>query len=783
MLVVGRRVDDDDDTTTMSRPPPLWYPPPYPITGTIAPPRSSPHQAQHYHSDVAMRRRHLLLIIALNSTCQANINIAPLSTPTASASSASASASVTASSIDAGVGTDRKDGISDSKGKGRKSSLSIPKFWGSQREKNKSDSTEGGDKGDKSTSTDTDTAVGDLAPENSESDGEESGESEAKSSEGGNEHDDFSPTTVDDEAESEANQEKQKTKSPKADDDEKEVDHQIQPSDPQPQSNQTRSGILYMNIAPPTGPLIIPQHHHARPMPYPYQPSPPSRNNKPPSLLSSLLSALFPPRPPSHMPPPSPYGPPQMPPFAPSGNNNPLVSLLLRLALISLGTLLMELFGIGSHSDAFLPTPAQHYTFERVNDRYRRDGMALRLALESPPPGVSKHRWKRVFRRRRREALMSSSTTDEGVESMIEPPSLGNGALYNRTVIIVEMKPDSRVGNGMAEQLRDTVSFLIEQHRDHIDKRLKSTNHANSLMLHLPSNLLPRYLSSSAPSSSSSSQRTVNGIRPALGNELEVLLFLDSPGGTVQDYGLASSQLARLRNEPQITLSVCVDKVAASGGYMMACQATPGQLFAAPFAMVGSIGVLMETVNVNEVLRRYGVKPLVIKAGKNKAPLKTLGEVTSEELEMAQNDADLIHEAFQQWVTASRPNVVVSKDWIDKVCTGAVFLGKEARDLGLVDRVITSDEYVAERIAAGDRVLRLIPYKGPQFGLKLSPLDILLSGMDAEGRAKIRERIQGLGMRVIQCIAPLCRVGVTVTVLNRLASLSNNPCTSYSWAA
>jgi signal peptide peptidase SppA len=732
-----------------------------------------------------MRRRQLLLFIALNSTCQANV--APLAT-TLTRTASPSSASESSTDEGAGVGADSEDDISKSNRKGRKSSLSIPKFWGMRQEKNKSGSTGGGggvNEDDKSSSGDTGTAVEELVPMNSASDDRDSGKGETDSPEEGIEHDDSSSTTIDDKSESEANEEKQQTDSPKGDDEKNEIDQQIPLSDPQPQSNQTRSGILYMNIAPPTGPLIIPQHQHARPMPYPYLPQqlpPPSRNSKPPSLLSSILSAFFPPRPPSHMPPPSPYSSPQMPPFAPRGNN-PLVSLLLRLALISVGTLLMDLFGIGSHSDAFLPTPAQHYTFERVNDRYRRDGMALRLALESPPPGVTKHRWKRVFWRRRRDTVVSSMTTGEEVESMIQPPSLSNGALYNRTVIIVEMKPDSRVGNGMAEQLRDTVSFLIEQHRDHVDRRLHCNNHGNSSMLHLPSKLLPRYFSSSASSSSRINQRTVNGIRPALGNDLEVLLFLDSPGGTVQDYGLASSQLARLRNEPQITLSVCVDKVAASGGYMMACQATPGQLFAAPFAMVGSIGVLMETVNVNEVLRKYGVKPLVIKAGKNKAPLKTLGEVTSEELQMAQNDADLIHEAFQQWVMASRPNVVVSKDWIDKVCTGAVFLGKEARDLGLVDRVVTSDEYVAERIAAGDRVLRLIPYKGPQFGLKLSPLDILLSGMDAEGRAKIRERIQGLGMRVIQCIAPLCKVGVTVSVLNRLASLSNNPCTSYSWAA
>ena len=264
--------------------------------------------------------------------------------------------------------------------------------------------------------------------------------------------------------------------------------------------------------------------------------------------------------------------------------------------------------------------------------------------------GVKKHRWKRVFGRRRKEVAKKLIWMEEqehlnkrsaGVKSIdaaknitivgshdentrdisgiqsTEPPSLVNGALYNRTVIIIDMKPDSRVGNGMAEQLRDTVSFLIEQHRDHLDRRRFAHAHSLPLASYLPHILADDGNNSIAPYYS----RSPKGIRPALGAELEVLLLLDSPGGTVQDYGLASSHLSRLRNEPHITLSVCVDRVAASGGYMMACQATPGHLFAAPFAMVGSIGVLMETVNINEVLKRYGVKPLVIKAGKNKGEL------------------------------------------------------------------------------------------------------------------------------------------------------------------
>ena len=550
------------------------------------------------------------------------------------------------------------------------------------------------------------------------------------------------------------------------DDGENKEDDQQQTDALSNNQTQTRPGILYMNISPPN-----------RPMPYPYIPQQPPRPKKSSSLLSSILPALIPR--PQNMPPGSPMHPSS--PFSPGPGNSALISLVMRLVLISFGTILLDLFGMGSHSDAFLPTPAQHYTFERVNDRYRRDRNALHLALDSPPPGIGKYRWRRAFWRRRREvatALSLSEEEESSVIGVIESPTISNGALYNRTVIIIDMKPDSRVGNGMADHLRDSVSFIIEQHRDYVDKQTHTEKTYTTKQLPLSSFLLPRSSSIIATSTHVPNQRTPNGLRSALGNEVEVILLLDSGGGTVQDYGLASSQLARLRDE-QIKLSVCVDRVAASGGYMMACQATPGQLFAAPFAMIGSIGVLMETVNIHEVLKQYGVKPLVIKAGKNKAPLKTLGEVSDEEMQMAQDDADGIHKAFQRWVMKSRPNVVVSKDWIEKVCTGAVFLGTEACDLGLVDRVITSDEYVSERIAAGDRVLRLLPYKGPQFGgLKISPLDLLLSSMDAEGRLNIRD----LGMRIVRTFAPMLRVGAVVGVLNHLASLQNTY-PGYSWAA
>jgi len=541
-----------------------------------------------------------------------------------------------------------------------------------------------------------------------------------------------------------------------------------------PPTNQTRPSVVYFST--PHG--MVP---NTRPMPYPYLPQPhphhiypqQNQNRKSGSILSSILSSLFGPQ---NKPPPSPYGPPISPPspYGPSNNSNEvtillstILSLMLRLAIISFTTHILDFFGMGhSDSTAFLPSPAQHYTFERVNDRYRRDGAALMQALSSPPPGLKKSKWKRIFGRRKRENIKTLFDIEK-LEGDNVNGTISTTGIYNRTVIIIDMKPDSRVGNGVSEQLRDTVSFLIEQHRDHVDRR------SNDLSSQLANALSPKLPVHS---------RTHRGMRAGLGTDLEVLLLLESPGGSVQDYGLASSQLTRLRDEPHITLSVCVDRVAASGGYMMACQASPGHLMAAPFSMIGSIGVLMETVNFHEVLKKYGVDPIVIKAGKSKAPLKTLGEVTPEELQLAQKDAEVIHEAFRQWVLKARPNVSVSEDWLDKVCTGAVFLGKEAEELGLVDRVVTSDEYIAERIAAGDRVLRLMPYRGPQFGFKLSPLDLLLLGTDAEGRTRLSEKFQLLRSGITRHIAPLFRVGSAVGFLNlmhHLATLQIRP--SLTW--
>jgi serine protease SohB len=205
---------------------------------------------------------------------------------------------------------------------------------------------------------------------------------------------------------------------------------------------------------------------------------------------------------------------------------------------------------------------------------------------------------------------------------------------------------------------------------------------------------------------------------------LEVILLLESAGGLVSTYGLAAYELSRIRKEgaaaisndnakitisPSISLSVCVDKVAASGGYMMACQASPGKLYAAPFAILGSIGVIGQTINVHNVLQSYGIQPLVFKSGDQKSPVGLIGEVTKEGRAKVQQSLEDIHEAFKTLVLHSREEC--SNLDIDKVSTGDIWLGREAVELGLADRIMSSQEYIAHRIQEGDTVLQLKSYQ------------------------------------------------------------------------
>jgi serine protease SohB len=174
----------------------------------------------------------------------------------------------------------------------------------------------------------------------------------------------------------------------------------------------------------------------------------------------------------------------------------------------------------------------------------------------------------------------------------------------------------------------------------------------------------------------------------------EVVVRLESGGGMVHSYGLASSQLDRIRKR-NIPLTVCVDKVAASGGYMMACVAD--KILAAPFAILGSIGVVAQLPNFNKVLKKHDVEFELLTAGEHKRTLTMFGENTATGREKFLEDLQDTHDLFKEFVSEHRPAVDIAK-----VATGEVWFGLRAMDVALADDLQTSDEYLVSRAEQAD---------------------------------------------------------------------------------
>ncbi len=164
----------------------------------------------------------------------------------------------------------------------------------------------------------------------------------------------------------------------------------------------------------------------------------------------------------------------------------------------------------------------------------------------------------------------------------------------------------------------------------------------------------------------------------------EVMLRLESPGGTVTGYGLAAAQISRLR-ERKIAVTASVDQVAASGGYMMACAAD--RIVAAPFAVVGSIGVVAPVPNLHRLLKKNDIDFEEMTAGEFKRSVSVLGEITPAGREHFRGKLDATHEAFKAWVQRCRPQVDIAK-----VADGDHWLASEALALGLVDELSTGDD-------------------------------------------------------------------------------------------
>lgn len=174
----------------------------------------------------------------------------------------------------------------------------------------------------------------------------------------------------------------------------------------------------------------------------------------------------------------------------------------------------------------------------------------------------------------------------------------------------------------------------------------------------------------------------------------EVVVCLDSPGGMVHTYGLAASELARIRQR-QIPLTAIVDKVAASGGYLMASVAN--RIIAAPFAIIGSIGVLAQLPNFNRLLKKHDIDYEQITAGEYKRTLSLFGKNTDKGRKKFQEEINEVYELFKKFVTEYRPQLD-----INKVATGEYWFGTRALELNLIDELMTSDDYLLKASETAD---------------------------------------------------------------------------------
>jgi serine protease SohB len=206
----------------------------------------------------------------------------------------------------------------------------------------------------------------------------------------------------------------------------------------------------------------------------------------------------------------------------------------------------------------------------------------------------------------------------------------------------------------------------------------------------------------------------VTGVLMEAGEGDEVLVRLENAGGMVTEHGLAASQLARVRQR-KVGLTVAVDKVAASGGYLMACVAE--RIIAAPFAIVGSVGVVAQLPNFHRLLERTGVDFELHTAGEYKRTLTLFGENSDTGREKLRDQLEDTHTLFKDFIGEYRPDLDVGR-----IATGEYWHGAQALDLGLVDAIRTSDDYLME--ASDDADIYLVVYS-----VHKRPVERLLSSM------------------------------------------------------
>ncbi|KAL3931090.1 MAG: hypothetical protein SGBAC_011467 [Bacillariaceae sp.] len=461
----------------------------------------------------------------------------------------------------------------------------------------------------------------------------------------------------------------------------------------------------------------------------------------------------------------------------PTTNNSALVVAAIASVLGVASRLWLVMFiskKLAWDAEEMLP-PVQHFVWECLNDKYSKDVRIFRKALSKPPLGFTKRQWKKfqkqeqlVQKIQRKQAYLqnqqkqetamiagnnnNNNCTEEEDNLLLLETSTNTNTNTNttpnnnssnennpimsilrrkdpnsptQTTIVVDLTPNFEQLN--ISYLSNIVNLLIQSHYDSVST---STSTSSSSISNSNSN------SNNNNSNSNNNNNNNNNYnrkhRRIVPTQTEVVLLLTSPGGAVTTYGLAAAQVARLENAG-IRTTICVDHIAASGGYMIASQTS--QIIAAPFAMVGSIGVIQEGLNFNKLLEKYGVKPLIIKAGEHKNPISQFGHVSDKDLKEEAKRMEGVHESFIELCTSNRPSLDPA------VCDGTVLLASRALESGLVDRILTSDEYLWERICAGDHVLQLHrTSRTDHRRIFARALDLL---------PHLKERIQGMNLQKV----------------------------------
>ncbi len=285
----------------------------------------------------------------------------------------------------------------------------------------------------------------------------------------------------------------------------------------------------------------------------------------------------------------------------------------------------------------------------------------------------------------------------------------------------------------LAESLRDAILSKDERKKAAKEKK-KQDKAAAKEESSRPRSFVIDFKGDLKASAVASLREEVNALLEVAIEGDEVIVRLENHGGVVHEHGLASSQLARIRDRG-MPLTICVDKVAASGGYLMACVAT--KIVAAPFAILGSIGVIAQIPNFNRMLDSHGVDFEEITAGKYKRTVTMFGENTDEDRAKLKEELEDVHALFKDMVKQYRPDLD-----LEKVATGEHWYGTRALKLGLADELRTSDEVLSDRAAGRDLYLLSYKIKQPLQKRLLASIDNAMEKIDAAGwRRRFESRL------------------------------------------